>query len=74
MNAGFATILWTTIILADIALAVARVFMSRGPLRLSFALAIPVLILLGALINAIYNRITTGSALGGPPRRPFPRP
>lgn len=74
MNAGFATILWTVIIVADIALLAARMFMPRGPLRLSFALAIPVLILLGALINAIYNRVTTGHALEGPPRRPFSRP
>ena len=50
MDASFATILWSIIIVTDIALALARMFMAPGTLRLSFALAIPILILLGALI------------------------
>ncbi|HXS42639.1 MAG TPA: hypothetical protein VN766_20755 [Stellaceae bacterium] len=74
MDASFATILWSAIIVTDVALAVARMFMARGTLRLSFALAIPVLILLGALINAVYNRVTTGHALEAPPRRKVSRP
>jgi hypothetical protein len=74
LDASFATILWSIIIVTDIALALARMFMAPGTLRLSFALAIPVLILLGALINAVYNRITSGHALDAPPRRKVSRP
>ena len=37
--------------------------MSPGPVRLSFAFMIPALIILGAIANAIYNRITIGHAL-----------
>jgi hypothetical protein len=74
LDASFATILWSIIIVTDIALALARMFMAPGTLRLSFALAIPILILLGALINAVYNRITSGHALDAPPRRKVSRP
>lgn len=66
---SFANILWTCIGFAEIALVVARLVLPRGPLRLSLALSIPVLIILGAIVNAIYNYITTGHALEAPPRR-----
>lgn len=73
MDTSFATVLWIVIVGIDIVIAVARLFLPPGPVRLSMALSIPVLILLGALINAIYNRVTTGHALEAPPRRPAPR-
>jgi hypothetical protein len=31
--------------------------------------SIPVLLIIGAVVNAIYNRITTGRMLESPPRR-----
>jgi hypothetical protein len=73
LESSFATILWTVIVGIDVAIAVARLFLPPGPVRLSMALSIPALILLGALINAVYNRITTGHALESPPRRSVPR-
>ena len=66
---SFANILWTCIGFAEIALVVARLVLPRGPLRLSLALTIPALIILGAVINAIYNFLTTGHALEAPRRR-----
>jgi hypothetical protein len=73
LERSFATVLWTAIVGIDIVIAVARLFLPPGPVRLSMALTIPALILLGALINAIYNRITTGHALEAPPQEPAAR-
>ena len=60
---SFSNILWLAIAVLEIFLVTARMFMERGPMRLTFALLIPLLIILGALVNAIYNRITTGHAI-----------
>jgi hypothetical protein len=65
---SFANILWTCIGFAEIALVAARLVLHPGPLRLWLALCIPVLIILGAIANAIYNLLTTGHALDAPPR------
>lgn len=73
MEATFANILWTGIAAVEILLVVARMFMTPGPVRLSMALAIPGLIILGALVNALYNLVTTGHMLESPPRRRAPR-
>lgn len=72
MRIGFVTILWTVILAIGVALVTARAFMQPGPLRLSMTLSIPVLLILGAIVNAIYNRITTGHMLESPPRRRSP--
>jgi hypothetical protein len=69
MRPRFATILWTLIVAIDIALVAARPFLARGPVRLGTALAIPVLIILGAVVNAIYNWLRSGHPLEAPPRR-----
>jgi hypothetical protein len=69
MEFGFITILWVTIVVVDAFLVVARIFLEPSPLRLSLALSIPVLLILGAVVNAIYNRLTTGRMLEAPPRR-----
>ncbi len=65
---SFANILWTCIGFAEIALVAARLVLHPGPFRLSLALCIPLLIILGAIVNAIYNLLTTGHALDAPPR------
>jgi len=59
----FTTILWLAIAVLEALLVAARIFMHPGPVRVTLALMIPVLIILGAIINAIYNRITTGHAI-----------
>ena len=63
MILSFTNILWLAIAVAEVFLVTARMFMARGPVRLSFALLIPLLIILGAIVNAIYNRLTTGHAI-----------
>ncbi len=69
MELNFANILWAAIAVIDVALVAVRMVLEPGPVRLSVALSIPGLIILGALINAIYNRITTGHMLESPPPR-----
>jgi hypothetical protein len=66
---GFVTVLWTVILAIGVALVAARAFLQPGPLRLSMTFSIPVLLIIGAVVNAIYNRITTGRMLESPPRR-----
>jgi hypothetical protein len=60
---NFTNILWLAIAVLEALLVTARMFMHPGPVRLTFALLIPLLIILGAIANAIYNRITTGHAI-----------
>jgi len=69
MEFGFATILWVVIGAIEMFLVVARFVLEPSPIRLSIALSIPALLILGAAINAVYNRLTTGHMLEGPPRR-----
>jgi hypothetical protein len=60
---NFTNILWLAIAALEALLVTARMFMHPGPMRLTFALLIPLLIILGAIANAIYNRITIGHAI-----------
>jgi lipoprotein signal peptidase len=60
---NFSNVLWLAIAVIELLLVAARFFMAPGPVRLSLAFLIPSLIILGAIANAIYNRITTGHAL-----------
>jgi hypothetical protein len=60
---NFSNVLWLTIAVLEALLVTARMFMHPGPVRLAFALLIPLLIILGAIANAIYNRLTLGHAL-----------
>jgi hypothetical protein len=60
---NFSNVLWLAIAAIEAALVTARMFMHPGPMRLAFALLIPLLIILGALANAIYNRLTLGHAI-----------
>jgi hypothetical protein len=60
---NFSNVLWLTIAGLEALLVIARMFMHPGPVRLAFALLIPFLIILGAIANAIYNRLTLGHAL-----------
>ncbi len=63
MVLNFSNVLWLTIALLETLLVTARMFLHPGALRLALALMIPVLIILGAIINAIYNRVTTGHVI-----------
>ena len=63
MVLNFSNVLWLAIAAIELLLVTARFFMAPGPIRLSFAFMIPALIILGAIANAIYNRITIGHAL-----------
>jgi hypothetical protein len=65
---NFPTLLWAVIAVLELVLAVVRMFLLPSPLRLAMGLAIPGLILFGAIANAIYNRLTTGHMLEGSPR------
>lgn len=69
MEFNFPTILWSLILVVEAGLVMARFLLEPSPIRLSIALSIPALLILGAAANAIYNRITTGHMLEGPPRR-----
>jgi hypothetical protein len=60
---NFTNILWLAIAVLEVFLVTARMFLHPGLVRLSFALLIPLLIIVGAIANAIYNRITTGHAI-----------
>jgi len=73
VKASFANVLWTAIAAVEILLVVIRIFLPPSPIRLSMGLSIPGLIILGAIVNAIYNLVTTGHMLEAPPRRPSPR-
>jgi hypothetical protein len=63
---NFSNLLWGGIGLAELALVTARFFLHPGPMRLSLALCMPLLLIVGAVANAIYNRVTTGHALDDP--------
>jgi hypothetical protein len=65
---NFPTLLWVAIAVLELVLVVARMFLSPSPIRLAMGLSIPGLILLAAIANAIYNRLTTGHMLEGTPR------
>lgn len=69
MEFSFSTILWAAIAVIELFLVTARFLLEPSPLRLSLALSMPALLILGAAINAIYNRLTTGNMLEAPPRR-----
>ena len=73
MEPRFATFLWAVIAAIELVLVFGRIFLQPGPVRLSMSLSIPLLFILGAVINAIYNRVTTGHILDAPPRRQVPR-
>ena len=63
MTLNFSNVLWLVIAVCEALLVAARMFMHPGPMRLAFALLIPLLIILGAIANAIYNRVTLGHAI-----------
>ncbi len=63
MTLNFSNVLWLTIAVLEALLVTARMFMHPGLVRLAFALLIPFLIILGAIANAIYNRVTLGHAI-----------
>ncbi len=69
MEFTFTNLLWAVIAGIEIVLVTVRMFLAPGPFRISIALAIPGLIILGAVVNAIYNTITTGHPLDAPPPR-----
>ena len=52
---SFSNILWLAIAVLEICLVTARMLMHPGPVRLAFALLIPLLIILGAIANAIWH-------------------
>ncbi len=60
---NFSNLLWVAIAVIEAALVTARIFLHPGPVRLAMALLIPALIILGAIINAIYNRLTIGHVM-----------
>lgn len=64
MIGNFADRLWLAIAVFEVLLVTVRLFLPHGPLRLTLALMIPCLILLGAVVNAVYNRVTTGRTVG----------
>jgi hypothetical protein len=59
----FSNVLWLAIAVIEAFLVTVRILLPPGPARLSMSLSIPALIILGAIANAIYNRITIGHAL-----------
>jgi hypothetical protein len=63
MVLNFTNVLWLAIAVIEVLLVAARMFLPPGPVRLSMALMIPSLIILGAVANAIYNRLTIGHVL-----------
>jgi len=68
---NFTNLLWLTIGVAEALLVTARIFLHPSLLRLSLALLIPGLIILGAILNAIYNRLSAGHAMDDlPPGKP----
>jgi len=69
---NFTNLLWLSIAVVEALLVAARIFIHPGLLRLSMALMIPLLFILGAIVNAIYNRITTGRAMDDLPPTKHP--
>ncbi len=69
MELTFTNVLWAAIASIEIILVVLRILTPLGPQRVIMAVSIPALIILGAIINAIYNRITIGRILDEPPPR-----
>jgi len=65
---NFSNLLWLAIAAIEVVLVTVRMLLRHGPARLSLALTIPSLIILGAIANAIYNRVTTGHAIDDLPR------
>lgn len=63
MVLNFTNLLWLSIAFIEALLVAARIFLHPGLLRLTMAFTIPALIILGAIANAIYNRLTTGHAI-----------
>ena len=63
MVLNFTNLLWLSIAVIEALLVAARIFLHPSLLRLVMALMIPTLIILGAIANAIYNRLTTGHAI-----------
>lgn len=63
MVLNFTNLLWIAIAVVEAVLVTARIFLHPSLLRLSLALMIPALIILGAIVNAIYNRLTIGHAV-----------
>lgn len=72
MVLNFTNLLWLGIAVIEALLVAARIFLHPGLLRLSLALMIPLLFILGAIVNAIYNRITIGHALDDLPPTKHP--
>ena len=68
MKFNFPTILWAAIAVLELLLVIGRMLLPPSPIRLSMGLSIPGLIILGAIANAIYNRLTTGHMLEGTSR------
>jgi hypothetical protein len=60
---NFTNVLWLAIAVLEAALVTVRMFLHPSPVRLFFALMIPLLFILGAIINAIYNRVTIGHVI-----------
>jgi hypothetical protein len=60
---NFTYLMWLAIAVIEVLLVAVRTVMSPGPVRLSLSLSIPALIIVGAIINAVYNRVTIGHAL-----------
>jgi hypothetical protein len=73
LERNFTNLLWAFIAVAEIVLVTVRMFLRPGPIRVSMAVSIPALIIVGAVVNAIYNRITIGRVLDDPPRPDRPR-
>lgn len=71
---SFTNLLWLSIAAIEALLVAARIFLHPGLLRVSMALMIPTLIILGAIVNAIYNRLTTGHAIDDLPPTKHPNP
>jgi hypothetical protein len=60
---NFGNVLWVAIAVIEVFLVTVRLLLPPGPARLSLSLSIPALLILGAVANAIYNRVTQGHAL-----------
>jgi len=74
MEFGFPTILWIVILVLEALLVTAWLVLDPGLVRLSIRFAMPALLILGGVINGIYNYFMTGNVLEGPPPRRRARP
>lgn len=63
MVLNFTNVLWLAIAVLEALLVTVRILLPPSLIRLSCSLMIPFLIILGAIVNAIYNRLTTGHAI-----------